>query len=180
MDLQKHFSENITPAFMEQFGYKNVFQVPKVKKISVNVGINSQIKERDKLFEVAADTLKKITGQSPVKRLARKSISGFKIRKGMPVGLSATLRGKRMYDFIERLNKAIFPRLRDFRGIPESTFDKDGNMTIGFRDVSPFPEVQVDAMERAHGLEVTIVTTAKNKEEGIALLKFLGFPLRKQ
>lgn len=157
------------------FGYKNPMAVPKLTKVAINVGLSHGIKD-PKFLDIAEGTVRRITGQQPVRTEAKKSISNFKIRKGMIVGMAVTLRGKRMYDFVEKLVRVTFPRIRDFRGLKPSSFDKRGNFTVGFRENIAFPEIRPDEIERLHGLEITVVTTAKNKEEGVALLKNIGFP----
>lgn len=177
--LKETYIKEVAPALREKFGYRNVNEAPRIRKVVVNVGINSQNKDA-KVTETVIDTVRRITGQAPVKTLAKKSIAGFKVRQGMVVGVKATLRGERMYAFIERLVKITLPRIRDFRGIAPTLMDKQGNMSIGFRDVVAFPEVQADAMERGHGLEIVIDTSAKTREEGLELLKRLGFPFREK
>jgi len=179
MRLKEHYQKDIIPALKTQFSFKNVFEVPKLEKVLINVGINSQNKDA-KLVDTACETLKRITGQAPVKTKAKKSIAGFKVREGMVVGVKVTLRGQRMYDFIEKLIKVALPRIRDFRGLSPKGIDGHGNFTIGFRESVAFPEVQGDTLERTHGLEITVVTTSENKEQGLALLKLLGFPFREK
>jgi large subunit ribosomal protein L5 len=176
--LKEYYKKTVMPLLKERFGYKNIFEIPRLEKAIVQVGISSQAKEPAQLTEVVIDTLKRITGQMPVITKARKSISGLKVKKGMVVGAMVTLRGNRLYDFVEKLIKVVLPRVRDFRGLPFSSVDKQGNLNIGFRESIAFPEVQIDSNERLHGLGVTIVTNAKTREEGIELLKLLGFPFR--
>lgn len=175
--LKEIYKKEVASALMSQFHYKNVHEAPRMLKVIVSIGLNSQNKD-PKIAETATETVRRITGQMPVKTRAKKSIAGFKVRQGMVVGLKTTLRGERMYDFVERLIRITLPRLRDFRGLSDKLVDRQGNVAIGFRDVISFPELQADAMERTHGLEVVIATSAKNREEGIALLKLLGFPFR--
>jgi len=163
------------PELREKFGYKNAMAAPRVSKVVVTVGISAKSKD-PKLIETVEATLSRITGQKPAKTAAKKSISNFKIRKGMTVGMAVTLRGRRMYDFLEKLINLTLPRVRDFRGLSKSTVDGRGNLSIGFRENVAFPEVRPDEVERLHGLGVTVVTTAKTREEGIALLTLLGFP----
>lgn len=177
MKLKDYYQKTVSPALKERFGYKNVFQVPKIEKVVVNVGLNSQSKDPKK-EENVVKMLKQITGQAPTKTLARKSIAGFKVRQGMVVGAMVTLRGARMFDFIERLIKITLPRLRDFQGINSSSLDARGNLSLGLRESVAFPELRTELIEGAQGLEITIVTTAKTKEEGLALFKLLGFPLQ--
>jgi large subunit ribosomal protein L5 len=172
--LKEQFNTVIAPNIRKDFGFKNVHQTPKILKVTLNAGFG---KGKDAKFaDVVAETLKRIAGQAPVKRKARKSIAGFKIREGMVVGVSTTLRGGKMWDFLEKLSRIAFARIRDFRGIPESSVDKDGNFNYGFTEHTAFPEIPPDEVESLHGLQVTITTTAKNREEGLALFRGLGFP----
>ncbi|MFH1286490.1 MAG: 50S ribosomal protein L5 [Candidatus Magasanikbacteria bacterium] len=171
------YKKEVLPALMEQFGYKNPMQVPKITKVTINVGYGRNVK--DKAFiENVGKTLSVITGQKPVHNKATKSISNFKIREGMNIGVSVTLRGKRMYDFVDKLVSVTFPRVRDFRGIDPKSFDRQGNYAIGFKENIAFPEVNSDAVDKIHGLEVIISTTARNREEGFGLLKAFGFPFK--
>jgi large subunit ribosomal protein L5 len=164
----------VMPDLKARFGFANVHEIPRLMKITVNAGIG---KGRDPKFaDTIAETLRKITGQQPVKTKARKSIAGFKIREGAVVGATVTLRGERMWHFLDRLSNVAFARIRDFRGIPESSVDKDGNFNYGFVEHTAFPEIPPDEVESLHGLQITITTTAKNHEEGLALFKGLGFP----
>lgn len=164
----------VTPALKEKFGFSNVHEIPRILKVTVNAGLG---KGRDPKFaDTIVETLRKITGQQPMKTKARKSIAGFKVREGQVVGATVTLRGDRMWHFIDRLSNVAFARIRDFRGIPESSVDKDGNFNYGFTEHTAFPEIPPDEVESLHGLQVTITTTAKNHEEGLALFKGLGFP----
>ncbi|MBI2098928.1 50S ribosomal protein L5 [Candidatus Uhrbacteria bacterium] len=175
MNLSERYKKEVVPAMIEKFGYKNQAVVPKLVKAVVNIGLSHGIKD-PKFLEIAEATLRRITGAHPARTLAKKSISNFKIRKGMVVGMVVTLRGKRMYDFVEKLVRITFPRIRDFRGLKSNSFDVGGNMTIGFKENIAFPEIRPDEIERLHGLEVTLVTTAKNKTEGLEFLKNMGFP----
>lgn len=177
MTLIEHYKKDVIPAMVAKFGYKNPAAVPKLKKVTINVGLSHGIKE-PKFIDIAQETVRAITGQQPQKTLAKKSISNFKIRKGMTVGMAVTLRGARMYDFMEKLIRVTFPRVRDFRGVSPSSFDARGNYTVGFKENIAFPEIRPDEVERLHGLEVTIVTGASSREEGLALLRALGFPFR--
>jgi len=161
----------------ERFGYKNDLAVPKIEKVVVNAGIGKFLKD-EKAQETIINDLAKITGQKPVYTLARKAISGFKIRKGMKVGLKVTLRKKRMYDFLDRLIHVAIPRIRDFRGIPEKSIDKEGNLSIGIKEHIIFPEIAHEDVKLIFGFEVTIVTNAKTREEAIELFKLLGFPIK--
>jgi large subunit ribosomal protein L5 len=173
-NLQEQFSKTIGPALRKQFGYDNVHDTPSILKVTINAGLG---KGKDAKFaDVVVDTIRRITGQQPVRTKAKKSIAGFKVREGMVVGVMATLRGPRMWDFLTKLTNIAFARVRDFRGIPESAVDNQGNFNYGFTEHIAFPEIRPDEVESLHGLQVTMTTTAKNHEEGIALLKALGFP----
>lgn len=177
MILEKYKKEAI-PAIKEKFGYKNNFAVPKITKVVVNTGIGKALKD-EKIQETIAKDLTMITGQKPSPTQARWAISGFKIRKGMKVGLKITLRGKRMYEFLDRLVGTAIPRIRDFRGIPEKSIDKGGNLTIGIKEHIVFPEIAHENIKLIFGLEVTVVTNAKDKKEAVELFKLLGFPIKK-
>lgn len=174
------YQKTALPALKEQFGYTNVMAIPKITKVSINVGINARQSDTSKAIEIAENTLERITGQKPVRRIARKAISAFKIRENMVVGVTVTLRGQRMYDFLDRLINVSIPRIRDFRGISAKGVDAQGNLTIGFREHNVFPEIKSDEVERIHGLEVSIATTATTREEGLALLTALGVPFQKK
>lgn len=176
MALKDHYKKTVVPALRERFGYKNAHAVPAVTKVTLNVGLGKGLKDA-KFLETAESTLRRITGQAPVKTKARISISNFKIRQGMVVGMKVTLRGARMWDFLEKLIKVSVPRIRDFRGLPESGFDGQGNYTLGFKEHMAFPEIRTDEIEVVHGLQVTIGTTAKSKPEALALMKALGMPI---
>ncbi len=160
------------------FEVENIMAVPKIEKVVVNTGVGKIVKE-DKTIERIAKDLTMIVGQKPVYRKAKKSISGFKLRQGVNVGISVTLRGKRMYDFLDRLISIALPRSKDFRGIEVKNFDKMGNLNFGIKESSIFPEINYENVKDIFGLEVTVVTTAKNREKGVALLKQLGFPIKK-
>jgi large subunit ribosomal protein L5 len=175
--LKIKYKEEILPQMKKSFGYHNEMETPKLDKIVVNVGLSKGLQD-PKFLDIAEGTLKKITGQKPVKTLAKKSISNFKIRKGMPVGMVATLRGNKMYDFFDKFINITLPRVRDFRGISPKLMDQNGNISMGFRESISFPEVKSEEIEKNHGLQITIKTTARNKEEGMALLKFFGFPFQ--
>jgi large subunit ribosomal protein L5 len=177
--LYTQYKNKAVPALKEVFGYNNIMQVPRVEKVVLNVGYGRHTKDKA-YIENVEKTLMAITGQKPVSNKAKKSISNFKIRQGMDVGASVTLRGKRMYDFLDKLANVTFPRVRDFRGISPKAFDKQGNYAIGFKENIAFPEINADAIEKIHGLEVVITTTATNREEGLALLKALGFPFKEK
>lgn len=173
--LKQKYREEVVPALVKQFGYRNVMQVPRLVKISVNKGVGEAAQNK-KVLDNAIEEIRLITGQHPVVRRAKKSISNFKIRKGMPVGVSVTLRGDRMYEFFDRLVTLALPRMRDFRGVSDRSFDGRGNYTLGVPEQIIFPEIDVDKVERISGLDITIVTTAKTDEEAYALLKLLGMP----
>lgn len=176
MKFQESYQKEIVPKLMDEHGYRNRLAVPRVSKVTVNVGLGQGIKEA-KYLEAAEKTLTRISGQRPVKTQARVSISNFKIRKGMIVGMKVTLRGKRMWDFLDKLIHVALPRVRDFRGLSAKGFDGQGNYSIGFREHIAFPEIRPDEIETIHGLQVTISTTAHTKDEGVALLRHLGLPL---
>lgn len=162
----------------EKFGYVNDYQVPKIEKAVINVGVG-KIREDKKFIETIENNLKRITGQQPVYTVSKKSISAFKVREGDKVGLKVTLRGKYLNDFLQKLINITFPRVRDFQGLDaKKSIDQKGNLNIGFREHIVFPEIKSDEVERIHGLEIAITTTAKNWEEGYYLLKYLGFPFK--
>jgi len=178
MSLQTFYKETVAPKLVQELGLKNALAVPKITKVTLNVGLGQGVKEA-KYIETAEATLRRITGQQPIKTKARISISNFKIRKGMVIGMKVTVRGQRMWDFLDKLVNITLPRVRDFRGISETAFDGNGNYSIGFREHMSFPEIRPDEIEVIHGLQVTISTTAKNPGEGKALLAALGFPFKK-
>jgi len=176
--LEQTYKTTVVPALKEKFGYKNMYQVPKLVKVSLNVGLGKALKDPSYL-EIVSDSLEKITGQKPVKTRAKKSIAGFKIREGQVVGMKVTLRKARMMDFVAKLLSFALPRIRDFRGLDKKGVDAHGSLTIGFRENIAFPEVKSDEIEKVHGLEVTITTNAKNREEGVAFFTLFGFPFKK-
>lgn len=179
MILKEKYNKEIVPVLREKFGYKNNLAVPKIAKVTVNVGLGAGLKDSS-YQELVEGTLVKITGQKPVSVKARKSIAGFKIREGMEVGVMVTLRGKRMYDFVDKLINISLPRIRDFRGISPKTVDQGGNLSIGIKEYIIFPEIKMDDVERIHGLQVVISSTAKNREEGLELFTLMGFPFKKK
>lgn len=179
MNIKEIYKKEAIPALKEQFGYTNINAVPKIEKISVNVGLGNNFKD-SKYLETVEEVLTRITGQRPVKNRARLSISNFKIREGNIIGMSVTLRGKRMEDFLTKLLAITLPRVRDFQGLNPKGVDKQGNLSIGFKEHLAFPEINPDEVETVHGLEVTIATSAKTKEEGYALFEKLGFPFKKK
>lgn len=175
--LATQYKEQVVPALKEQFGYKNVMQVPKIEKVTINVGYGR--KHKDKAYiENVEQTLKSISGQQPLHNKATKSISNFKIREGMDIGCSVTLRGDAMYDFLYKLVHVTLPRVRDFRGISRKSFDRQGNYSLGITENIAFPEVTVESIDKIHPLQIVITTSAENREEGSALLEKLGFPFR--
>lgn len=178
MRLREKYQKEIVPQLEEKLGVKNAMLVPRLTKVVINVGLGKHTKEKDYL-EAVSKGITKISGQKPVFTLAKKSISAFKIREGMTVGIKVTLRGQRMYDFVEKLATITFPRVRDFRGISDKGMDRTGNMTIGFKDQSAFPEVKIEDMDNPFGLEICLNTTAKNREEGLELFRLIGFPFKK-
>jgi len=175
--LQVRYREEILPALREEFSYGNVMQVPGVVKIVVNMGVGEAARDA-KLMDGAVRDLTAITGQKPLVQKARKSIAQFKLREGMPIGAKVTLRGDRMWEFLDRLLSVALPRIRDFRGLSARQFDGSGNYTFGLNEQSMFHEIDVDRIDRQRGMDITIVTTAHNDEEGRALLRHLGFPFR--
>lgn len=182
--LKEKYQKEVIPKMKEKFGYKNELAVPKIEKVVVNTGIgkilnNTDPSQREKVVQEIASDLAQITGQKPIVTKSKKSISAFKIRQGSIVGLKVTLRRQRMYDFLERLINIVIPRMRDFQGIPLKSIDKNGNLTIGIKEHIIFPEIQPEKTKRIFGLEITIVTNAKNKEEAIELFSLLNFPLAK-
>jgi large subunit ribosomal protein L5 len=175
--LRNKYKDEIIPQLMKDFGFKNVMQVPKLERIVVNMGLGEAV-QNAKLVESAAEELTAITGRKPVITRAKKSIAGFKLREGMPIGVMVTLRGEQMYDFLDRLVSIALPRTRDFKGISPKAFDGRGNYTLGIREQIVFPEVNYDKIDRIKGMNVTLVTTAETDEQGRALLKSLGMPFR--
>ncbi len=173
--LREKYREEVVPELMKEFGYANVMQAPKLEKIVLNVGLGEAISNAKALESAVAD-MSAITGQRPVVTRAKKSIAAFKLRAGMPIGAMVTLRGERMYEFLDRMVAITLPRIRDFRGVSPNSFDGRGNYTLGFQEQLAFPEIDYDKIDRARGLEVSLVTTAKTDEEGRRLLALLGMP----
>ncbi len=173
--LKKKYQQEVVPAMMGEFGYKNPFQVPRLEKITLNIGLGEAI-QNIKVLDAAVTELMAITGQKPVVTRAKKAIANFKLREGIPIGCMVTLRRERMYEFLDRLIHVALPRVRDFRGVSDRSFDRRGNYSLGLREQIIFPEIQVDKVEKARGLTVSIVTTARTDQEGKALLKYLGMP----
>lgn len=178
--LQTRYTETVVPALKAQLGYGTVMQIPRLTKVVLNVGFGRHAKE-EKYIDAVEKNLALITGQKPVRNKSTKSISNFKIREGQVIGASVTLRGQRMYEFLDRFIMLTLPRVRDFRGLNPNSFDTKGNYSVGFKEQLAFPEITgVDLGEAVHGIEITVCSTAKNKEEGRALLTELGFPFRKK
>ena len=177
--LKAHYRKEVLSRLKQERGYPNVMAVPRLEKVTVNVGVG-EATQNIKLLDTAVDELGRITGQKPAVRRARKSIAAFKLREGMPVGATVTLRGDRMYEFIDRLFNVALPRVRDFRGVPADSFDGRGNYTLGLQDQIIFHEIDYAKVEKLRGMNVTFVTTAKTDEESKALLKHLGMPFRNQ
>jgi large subunit ribosomal protein L5 len=175
--LQDHYRENVVKSLTQQFGYKSVMEVPRIQKITLNMGVGEAVADK-KVMDNAVGDLTKIAGQKPVVTKARKSIAQFKIRAGYPVGCMVTLRGRRMYEFLDRLVSIAIPRIRDFRGIPARSFDGRGNFNMGVREQIIFPEIEYDKIDAIRGLNITITTTAKSDEEARALLAAFRFPFR--
>jgi large subunit ribosomal protein L5 len=177
--LQEKYRKDVVPKLMPELGYKNVMQVPRIVKVVFNVGLG-EATSNQKALESAEKDLVAITGQHPVITRAKRSIAAFKIRTGMPVGMMVTLRGKRMWEFLDKLINAVLPRIRDFQGVPRNAFDGRGNYTLGLKEQTIFPEIEYDKIEKVRGMEITIVTTARNDAEGRRLLELLGMPVRQE
>jgi large subunit ribosomal protein L5 len=175
--LFEQYKQEITPKLVDKFAYKNIMQVPKIEKVIINVGVGEAI-QNPKAMDGAVNDLMTISGQKPVITKAKKSIAGFKLREGMPIGCKVTLRGERMYDFLNRLINIVLPRVRDFRGVSPQAFDGRGNYSLGIKEQTIFPEIEYDKIDKIRGLEVVIVTTAKTDEEARELLKSMGMPFR--
>ncbi|HET7629000.1 MAG TPA: 50S ribosomal protein L5 [Bacillales bacterium] len=176
--LQKHYQEEIVPAMMEKFNYDSVMEVPKVEKVVINMGVGEAV-QNAKLLDDAVEELTVISGQKPVITKAKKSIAGFKLREGNPIGTKVTIRGERMYDFLDKLIAVSLPRVRDFRGVSNKSFDGRGNYTLGIREQLIFPEIEYDKVNKVRGMDIVIVTTANTDEESRELLKLLGMPFKK-
>ena len=175
--LRERYQKEVVPAMMKEFGYKNLMQVPRLEKVVVNIGMGEAISNM-KLLDAAVTEMSQITGQKPIVTKAKKSIAGFKLREGMPIGCKVTLRRERMYEFLQRLFHTALPRIRDFRGVSPKAFDGRGNYTFGIREQLIFPEINYDDISAVHGMDIVIVTTAKSDAEGKALLSHLGMPFR--
>jgi large subunit ribosomal protein L5 len=173
--LRERYNDEAVPAMQKQFGYKNPNQVPRLEKIVVNVGLGEAL-QNAKAVDAAVGDIAAITGQKPIVTRAKRSIAQFRVRTGNPIGVKVTLRGERMWDFLERLTRLALPRIRDFRGVPGKSFDGRGNYSLGLREQLAFPEIDYDKVDRLRGLEISIVTTAKTDEESKKLLELLGMP----
>jgi large subunit ribosomal protein L5 len=177
VELHKFYNETVVPALKQEFGYRSPMAVPRITKITLNMGVGEAVADK-KIIDNAAQDMAKISGQKPVITLAKKSEAGFKIREGWPVGCKVTLRRDRMYEFLQRLISITIPRIRDFRGFNARAFDGRGNYSLGIKEQIVFPEIEYDKIDALRGLDITITTTAKTDKEGRALLKAFGFPLR--
>jgi large subunit ribosomal protein L5 len=177
--LKEKYRQDVVPALTREFGYKNVMAVPKIQKVVVNMGLG-EATSNIKIIDAGADELARITGQKPVTRRSKKSIAQFKVRKGQPVGTSVTLRGERMWEFLDRLMSIALPRVRDFKGVSPRGFDGRGNFTLGLRDQLIFPEIDYMKVDKSRGMNVSVVTTAKTDQEARKLLQFIGMPFRQQ
>lgn len=177
--LHTIYKNEIVPKLSEEFGYDNVMEVPRLEKVVINVGVGEAIQDKKALDNVV-ENLALITGQRPVTTKAKKSISNFKLREGMPIGAKVTLRGRIMYEFVDRLINLALPRTRDFQGIPDKSFDGRGNYTFGVKEHTIFPEIDTDKVAKLHGMDITFVTTAKTDEEAFALLKHFGMPFKRR
>jgi len=175
--LKERYQKDVVPALTKEFGYKNVMAVPRIQKVVVNMGLG-EATQNAKLVDTGADELARITGQKPVTRRAKKSIAQFKVRKGQPIGTMVTLRGARMWEFLDRLLNIALPRVRDFKGVSPRGFDGRGNYTLGLRDQLLFPEIDYMKVDKARGMNVSVVTSAKTDEEARKLLQFIGMPFR--
>lgn len=177
--LQTAYEERIRPAMVEQFGYSNPLQIPRLEKITINMGVGEAVTDK-KVLDLAVAALAEIAGQRPVITTARKSVSTFRLREGMPIGCMVTMRRQRMYEFMDRLVSIVLPRVRDFRGISRKSFDGRGNYSMGLSEQLVFPELNPDKFTRPQGMNISIVTTAKSNAEGLALLEKFGMPFRQQ
>ena len=177
--LKERYKEQIVPDLVKEFGYANVMQAPRVEKVTINVGVGEAVANAKALDAVSADVAT-ITGQHPVITRAKKSISNFKLREGMPIGVTVTLRGNRMWEFLDRALNAALPRIRDFQGVNPNSFDGRGNYSLGLREQMMFPEIEFDKIDKVRGMEITVCTSAKSDEEGKRLLEMLGMPFARR
>jgi large subunit ribosomal protein L5 len=175
--LKDKYQKDVIPALMKRFGYKSIMQVPKLEKIAINRGVNGAVSDK-KLIDIALDELTTISGQKAIATMSKKDISNFKLRKNMPIGARVTLRGEKMYEFLDRLISVALPRVRDFKGINEKSFDGRGNYTMGVTEQIIFPEIDIDKVNRITGMDISFVTTAQTDEEAFELLKELGMPFK--
>ncbi len=183
MRLKEKYKKEVIPALKEKLSLKSVMAIPKIEKVSINVGFGKTVAgkgagERKKVEDYILNSLSLLTGQKPSLRKAKKSIAVFKLREGVPIGALCTLRGKRMYEFLEKLIYVVIPRVRDFRGLNQKSITKEGDLTIGFKEYTPFPELKIEKERTLFGLEVTVQTTAKNKEDALELFRLMGFPIK--
>ena len=176
--LKEKYQKEVAPALMERYGYKNIMEVPRIIKVVLNIGLGEAIQNAKALESAEAD-LAAITGQHPVITRAKRSIASFRLRTGMPIGMKVTLRGERMYHFLDKLMNAVLPRMREFQGVSPNAFDGRGNYTLGLKEQIAFPEIDYDKIDKLRGLEISIATTAKTDEEGRHLLELLGMPFAK-
>lgn len=175
--LKEKYMKDVIPALIREFSYENPMEAPSLKKVIVNAGVGEAV-QNIKMLDVVADEIRQITGQKPLVTKAKKSIASFKLREGMPIGCKVTLRGDRMYEFLDRLISVTLPRIRDFRGVNGNSFDGNGNYTLGLKEQIIFPEIKYDTVSFIHGFDITIVTSAKTDKEGKSLLKLMGMPFR--
>ena len=178
LNMKEQYSKEVVPALQKEFSYKNIMQVPRIEKITLNMGVGEAVGDKKLIANAVAD-LERLAGQKAVVTLARKSVAGFKIREGWPIGCKVTLRGERMWDFFDRLVHIAVPRIRDFRGLNPKSFDGRGNYSMGVREQIIFPEIEYDRVDKIRGLDITITTTAGTDDEGRELLKAFGFPFKK-
>lgn len=177
--MKERYRNEVVPALMQEFGYKNVMQAPRLEKVKVNIGMGEAVQDAKSLDSASRDVAV-ITGQRPVITRARRSIANFKLREGMPIGVSVTLRGARMWEFLDRMLNAALPRIRDFQGVSPNSFDGRGNYSIGLREQMIFPEIEYDKIDKVRGMQVTICTTARSDEEGKRLLELMGMPFARR
>ncbi len=177
--LHAFYNEDIAPKLKEEFSYANVMEIPKLEKVVINVGVGEAIQDK-KSLDTIVQNVALITGQQPVTTKAKKSISNFKLREGMPIGCKVTLRGRIMFEFLDRFINLALPRTRDFQGIPDKSFDGRGNYTVGVKEHTIFPEIDTDKVTKIHGMDITFVTSAKTDEEALALLKHFGMPFKRR
>jgi len=177
--LVQYYKDTVVPELTQKFGYKSKMEVPRITKVTLNMGVGEAVADK-KIMEHAVSNLTQIAGQKPVVCKAKKSVAAFKVREGMPIGVAVTLRGDRMFEFLDRLMNVALPRVRDFRGVSNKSFDGRGNYTLGLKDQLIFPEIDYNKVEKTKGMNISITTTAKTDAEGLALLKLMGMPFRQQ